>query len=135
MTNMLAMPSDVALLDRELNQVIQRGEILKPFELYYADDVTVLWNGEKPTVGKAANRERELEVLASIETLHRAQLLSEAVQGDVSFSEWEFDTTYRGSGRSVRRQVRARKWDNEKVISEHRYFGAEKAPRQSCCCH
>lgn len=135
MTKMLAIPSDMALLDRELNHLIQRGEILKAFELYYADDVTVQENGEKPTVGKAANRARELEVRASIETLYRAQLLSEAVQGDASFSEWEFDATYRGSGRSVRHQVRARKWEDGKVVSEQLYFGPEKAPRQSCCCH
>jgi hypothetical protein len=34
MTNAIALASDVALLDRELNHLIQRGEILKAFELY-----------------------------------------------------------------------------------------------------
>lgn len=135
MTSTIAVASDVALLDRELNHLIQRGEILKAFELYYADNVTMQVNDEKATVGKAANRVRELEFLASIETVHQTKLLSEAVQDDVGFSEWELDATYRGSGRTVRHQVRVRRWAEGKVISEQLYCGAEKPLRQSCCCH
>lgn len=92
-------------------------------------------NDEKATAGKAANRVRELEFLASIETVHQTKLLSEAVQDDIGFSEWELDATYRGSGRTVRHQVRVRRWAEGKVIGEQLYCGAEKPLRQSCCCH
>ena len=84
-------------LDRELNHLIQHGEILKAFE-HYSDDVTMQENGEKTKAGKADNRARALEFLASVETLHRTQLLFEAVHDDLSFSEWISTQPIRGSG-------------------------------------
>ena len=112
----------VATLDRELNQTILAGHILDAFDRFYAHDCEMQENTEPPIVGKEANRKREEEFVNSIETFHGAELAASAVQGDVSFSEWTMDVTFKGGPRVNLAQVAVRHWKNGEVAKERFYY-------------
>lgn len=113
---------DVAVLDRQLNEQILAGDILGAFDHFYADDVQMQENTAPPTVGKPACRANEEKFVASVEQFHGANLLGSAVNGDLSYSEWQFDATFKGGGRVVLTQVAARRWKDGKVVHERFYY-------------
>src|SRR5579864_6283769 len=113
---------NIAKLDHELNQAILSGDILNAFEKFYANDVIMQENDSEPFKGKEVNRKREQEFVGSVEQFHGAKLLGEAVNGDVSFSEWEYDVTFKGAGRVKMEQVSSRRWKNGKVAHERFYY-------------
>ena len=114
--------ADVATLDHELNQMILKGQILDAFEKFYAEDVVMQENLTTPKVGKDVNRKAEQDFVGSIEQFHGASLLGGAVNGDRSYSEWEFDATYKGSHRVKLTQVAVRQWKNGQIAHERFYY-------------
>ena len=50
--------SNVAELDKKLNDMVLTGKAMVGFEELYADDVVMQENNDAPCVGKAANRKR-----------------------------------------------------------------------------
>ncbi len=113
---------DVATLDRELNKAILAGDILNAFEKFYATDVVMQENDLEPFVGKDVNRKREQDFVNSVEQLHGAKLLGEAVNGDLSYSEWDYDVTFKGGKRTKLQQVAARRWKGGQVVRERFYY-------------
>jgi hypothetical protein len=109
-------------LDRQLNETILKGDILGAFDKFYAENVVMQENLTEPFVGKALNRKREADFLASVEQFHGAALLSSAVNDDVSFGEWEFDATYKGGTRVKLTQVAVRRWKSGQVVHERFYY-------------
>lgn len=105
----------------KINHAILTGKQMVAFEELYAEHVTMQENDDPPCVGKAANRQREEAMLASVEAWHGSKLLASAVEGDVSFSEWELDVTFRGAPRMTMHQVSVRRWANGKVVHERFY--------------
>ena len=124
-TATLATP--VAALEQELNAAVLAGQILEAFDRYYADDVVMQENAATPTAGKAANREREIKFLESIEQFHGAQCLGSATAGDTSYSEWVLDVTFKGGVRVKLEQVAARRWRHGQVVHERFYYNAGNA--------
>jgi len=116
-----ATTSNLAALDAELNKMILEGKTMEAFEKFYHDDCSMQENHDAPTVGKDKNRERELAFFATVEEFHGATLTGAAVGDDISFSEWEFEVTYKGSGRVKSAQVARRTWHGGKVIAERFY--------------
>jgi ketosteroid isomerase-like protein len=114
--------SDTAALDRELNQAVLAGNILNAFETYYADDVVMQENDLPPFTGKAVNRKREEDFVNSVQEFHEARLLGEAVNGDTSYSEWEYDLTFKNGTRTKLQQVASRRWKNGQVSHERFYY-------------
>jgi hypothetical protein len=121
-----ALPT-VTQLDRELNEAVLQGRILEAFELYYAPTIVMQENNRPATVGKEANREREQQFVESIEQFHHGALLGSAVHGDLSFSEWLMDVTFKGGVRVKLEQVAVRRWHNGQVVSERFYYNAGNA--------
>jgi hypothetical protein len=58
---------DVATLDGQLNDQIAKGDILGAFDRFYAENVTMQENSDEPFAGKANNRKREEEFIASVQ--------------------------------------------------------------------
>jgi ketosteroid isomerase-like protein len=114
--------TNIAELESQLNAQILKGDLLGAFDSFYAADVVMQENSNPPTSGKAENRKLEEKFIASVEQFHGAKLLANAVSGDVSFSEWEFDATYKGAGRFVLAQAAVRRWKDGKVSSERFYY-------------
>ena len=111
-----------AQLDAALNAQILAGDILGAFDKFYADDVVMQENTAEPFVGKAFNRKREEEFVNSIEAFHGAQVLGSAVNGDLSYSEWEMEVTFKGGLRITLTQVAARRWKDGKILHERFYY-------------
>ena len=113
---------DVKALDDQLNKQILSGDALGAFESFYADDVVMQENSDEPRVGKDVNRKLEQDFFSSIEQFHGAKVLGTAVNGDISYSEWEYDFTPKGGKRLKLTQVAARRWRNGKVVHERFYY-------------
>ena len=113
---------EIKTLDKELNDMILSGQILEGFEKFYAENCTMQENAEEPRVGKDTNREFEKAFLDSIEEFHGAELLASAVSGDVSFSEWAMDVTFKGMGRVQMAQASVRRWKDGRVVAERFYY-------------
>src|SRR5258706_10529418 len=114
--------TNIAELESQLNAQILQGDILGAFDRFYADDLTMQENSLPPTAGKAANRKREEEFVGSVEQFHSGKVLASAVSGDVSFSEWEMDVTFKGAGRFVMAQAAVRRWKNGRVANKRFYY-------------
>jgi ketosteroid isomerase-like protein len=109
-------------LEEKLNQAILTGKAMEAFEEMYDDNIVMQENSAPPTVGKAANREREIAFFSSIEQFHGAGVLSYAVNGDKSLSEWFMDVTFKGGTRYKLEQAVARTWKDGKVVFERFYY-------------
>ena len=114
--------TDLAQLDAELNQTILSGQIMEAFEKFFAEDCVMQENTHEPTVGKDANRQRELDFLGAVEQVHGVELLAAAVGDGVTFSEWVFDMTMKGGDRKKLAQVAARRWRGDQVVHERFYY-------------
>ena len=117
-----ATATSVQELDQQLNDDVLSGKIMDAFEKYYADDVVMQENSEDPRVGKAANRKAEEEFMASVEAFNGASVKASAVNGDVSFSEWEMDLTFKGGKRAKFNQVAVRHWKNGQIVNERFFY-------------
>lgn len=112
----------VDALDQKLNQAILAGKALEAFDDLYADDVVMQENTDEPFVGKAVNRDREVKFFSSIAELHDISLTASAVNGNVSFSEWQIDVTFQGGARYKLVQSAVRRWKDGKVAHERFYY-------------
>lgn len=110
-----------AELDKKLNDAILAGKAMEAFEELYDENVVMQENQEPEIRGKAVNRKREQDFFATVEAFHGAKVLSSAVHGDVSFSEWEMDVSLKGVGRITMSQVAVRRWKNGKLVHERFY--------------
>ncbi len=117
-----ATATSVDQLDKQLNDDVLSGKIMEAFEKYYADDVVMQENSEEPRKGKEANRKAEEEFMASVEAFNGASVKASAVNGDVTFSEWEMDITFKGGHRVKMNQVAVRQWKNGKIAHERFFY-------------
>jgi ketosteroid isomerase-like protein len=117
-----ATDTSVQELDKQLNDDVLSGKIMEAFEKYYADDLVMQENSEEPRRGKAENRKAEEQFMASVEAFHGASVKASAVNGDVTFSEWEMDITFKGGSRVTMNQVAVRKWKNGKIVHERFFY-------------
>ena len=97
------------------------GEPLAAFEAFYAEDVVMQENSDPPVAGKAANREREQELLGNLAAFE-AEHLGGAVGDNLTYSEWIYTFTFRNGSRQRLHEVSARRWRDGKVIHERFYF-------------
>jgi ketosteroid isomerase-like protein len=117
-----ATETSVQQADKELNDMVLSGKIMEAFEKFYADDIVMQENSEEPRRGKDANREAEQQFMSSVEQWHGARVVASAVNGDVSFSEWEMELTFKGGHRAKMNQVAVRHWRNGKIASERFFY-------------
>ena len=114
--------ANVAELNQKLDDMVLSGKALDAFDELYAENVTMQENSDAPFVGKALNRTREIEFFNSIGELHSAAVLSSAVNGHVSFSEWEMDLTFKNGYRAKLSQTAVRRWEDGKIVNERFYY-------------
>ena len=117
-----ATTNSVAALDQALNEAVLTGKALEAFEQYYAEDVVMQENSDEPRVGKAVNRKAEQDFFAGVAEWHDGKLISSAINGDTSFSEWYMDISFKGGVRAKMSQVAVRKWRNGKVVHERFFY-------------
>lgn len=118
----MTVTSNLAALERKVNDAILTGRAMEAFDQYYADDVVMQDNTSDPWVGKQLNRDRELAFFGSIEALHELKLISSVVGDDISFSEWVYDLTFKGGAHARLEQVAVRRWENGQIVNERFYY-------------
>ena len=114
--------ANVAELNKKLDEAVLSGKALEAFDEYYADDVVMQENSDAPFVGKALNRNREIEFFNSIAEFHSAAVLSSAAGDDISFSEWAMDVTFKNGHRYKLNQAAVRRWKDGKIVHERFYY-------------
>jgi hypothetical protein len=106
--------SSIKEKDRKMNELVANGQILEAFEEFVAEDVVMddVAEDDGPWEGKDVNREREKEFVNFIDEVHEVALHHEAVEGNVSFSEWTFHVTFKNGDEMNRRQIERRIWED-----------------------
>jgi ketosteroid isomerase-like protein len=98
--------------------MVREGRILDAFERFYADDVVMQENRKEPTVGKAANREREAQFVAYVKEVHANEATAVAVDGAHVFIAWTLDFTGVDGARLHYEQVAQQEWRDGKIVRE-----------------
>lgn len=118
--------SNTAALDAQVNKMITEGKAMDAFEQFYADDIVMQENTGEPFKGKDVNRQREIDFFSSVDQVHALKLLAEAASGDVAFSEWEYDVTFKNGARAAWSQAAVRRWKDGKIVHERFYYKPAK---------
>jgi hypothetical protein len=105
-----------------LNQLILEGKAMEGFEMYYDDEVVMQENELAPTVGKTANREREISFFNSITEFRGAKALDVAVGENVSYVKWHFDYTHKDWGVRNYTQVSVQHWKDGRIVKEQFFY-------------
>lgn len=108
---------------QQLNKMVLEGAAIEAFDKFYDDQVSMQENDQAPTLGKAANREREIQFFNSITEFRGAKVLSVAAAGDRTYVEWFFDYTHKDWGKRTYHQVAVQIWNNGKIVNEKFYYG------------
>ena len=104
-----------------LVRYVESNRILDEIDELYDEHVSMQDNQNPPTVGKAANRERERQFFGGI-TVHQNRALSVAVDGDQAVIHWLFEFTG-GDGKRYRMdQLAQQEWKDGRVVRERFYY-------------
>lgn len=104
---------------------INQGKILEAMTEFYADDVTMRENSAEPTVGLAANIDREKQFLASVKEWKWTRWDAIAVNepGGVSILEYAFQFVNTDGQTVTYEQATVQRWRDGKIVSERFYHG------------
>jgi ketosteroid isomerase-like protein len=108
----------------DLNALVLDGKALEAFDRYYHPDVVMQENEQAPTLGKAANRQREEAFFAAI-TDFRGALVQDVLVGDsVTAVVWHYHYTHREWGVRNYTQVSVQHWQDGFIIHEQFFYGS-----------
>ena len=108
---------------KELNELVLNGKLMEAFDKFYHDDVQMQENGNAPTIGKNANRKRELEFLDNVTEFRNASVEGVVANENLSFVIWQYDYTHKEWGVRNYRQVSVQHWQDGKIIKEQFFYG------------
>ena len=110
------MPSKQRVM--ELVRQIEDWKLLEAFEEFYADDVVMQENQQPPTVGKAANREREKGFVSWVARVHESRVTEVLVDGDDVVIHWNAEYTTTDGQRVRADQLALQKWRGDRIVRE-----------------
>jgi hypothetical protein len=116
--------SDIKTWVNDLNEMILQGKAMEAFEKYYADNVEMQENNFPPTVGKEANRQRELDFFSAVTAFRGAQIHDVAIGDNVSMVVSSMDYTHKEYGDRNNTQVAVQHWKDGKIVKERFFYGA-----------
>lgn len=102
----------------DLNTLVLDGKMMEAFERYYHPEVIMQENEEAPTVGKDANRRREMAFLAAVTDFRSAAVQAVAVGDETSTVVWHYDYTHRDGGVRNYTQASVQHWQDGLIIRE-----------------
>lgn len=114
------MPSRARV--QELIHRVENGDFLGAFEEFYADEVIMQENTGEPTIGKAANREREKGFVGSIREVLVNRADSFVVDGDRVAINWKAVYTFGDGSRVKFDQVSLQTWAGDRIVREQFYY-------------
>lgn len=107
-------------LDQQLNEMIIQGKSVEAFRSFYHEDVIARENDEPERKGREPWMRGRREMEKNMKKFD-ARMLAHAANGDVSFSEWEYEFEIEGMGSMKMAQVAVRRWKDGKVVRERFY--------------
>lgn len=108
----------------DIKRLVLQGKAMEAFETYYGDDVVMQENELPATVGKVANRNRELDFFSKVTEFRAMEMKAVAYGDDVIISEWFMDYTHAEWGKVTRNQVSVQHWKDDKVVHERFYYAS-----------
>jgi hypothetical protein len=108
----------------DIKNLVLQGKAMEAFEKYYGEDVVMQENESPATVGKTANRSRELDFFSKVTEFRGAEVKAVAYGDDVIISEWFVDYTHAEWGKVTHDQVSVQRWKDGKVVSDRYYYVA-----------
>lgn len=107
---------------------IRQGKIIEAMTEFYDRDAAMQENANPPTVGQAANIEREKQFMSGVKEWKAFNVTASAVGDNVTFYECSLDFIAT-SGQPVHmEQVVVSKWRDGKIVHERFYYDAGKKP-------
>ncbi|MFZ6014005.1 MAG: SnoaL-like domain-containing protein [Bacteroidota bacterium] len=106
----------------ELNQLVLNGKALEAFEKFYHPNVSMQENENAPTVGKDANRDREIEFFGNITDFRGAEIKGVAIGDNLSTVIWHYDYTHKEWGVRKYTQVSVQHWQDGQIIKEQFFY-------------
>jgi N-methylhydantoinase B/oxoprolinase/acetone carboxylase alpha subunit len=103
---------------RQLVAYVEQGRIVDAIEEFYADGATMRENLDAPTVGKAANVQREGEFQAYVARWHHARAAAVIVDGDRAVIHWDMDYTGTDGKRWHYDQLALQRWEGAHIVEE-----------------
>ena len=101
---------------------VRQGKIVEAMSEFYDKDTVMQDNANPPTVGQAANVEREKQFLSGVKEWKGFNVTVSAVGDNVTFYECSLDFIAT-SGQPVHmEQVVVAKWNNGKIVHERFYY-------------
>lgn len=107
----------------ELNSLVLSGKSLDAFEKFYHKDVVMQENEGVPTVGKAANLQREKEFFGNITDFRGAEVKALAIGDNVTTVVWSYDYTHKEWGVRKYTQAAVQHWQDGQIIREQFFYG------------
>lgn len=108
---------------KDIYSLIGQGKLMDAFEKYYDENVVMQELGDQPRIGKAFNRQFELNFLNSIKELHGGgvtSIASDEANGKVFVENW-MEMTYVNGVRVNLRQVCVQTWKGDFIVKEEYY--------------
>lgn len=107
----------------ELNQLVLDGKALEAFEKFYHHDVLMQENENAPTIGKEANRLREMAFFSNITEFRGAEVRGITYGENMSTVIWHYDYTHKDWGRRKYTQVSVQHWRDGLIVREQFFYG------------
>ena len=115
----VSTPTAETVRDR-VQQLVARAEqwkILEAMQEFYADNVVMQDNLNAPTIGLAANLERERAFVASVTKVNEMRAEAVIVDGNRAVINWRQDLIVNGQ-RLTFDQLSLQVWENGKIVHE-----------------
>jgi hypothetical protein len=101
-----------------LVDLVQQGQFLEALEAFYAEGIEMSENLNAPTVGKEANRQREVAWVNTIRELHEYRAETIIAEGDRSAINWVVDYVDVNGLRIQMNQFAIQEWKDGKIVRE-----------------
>lgn len=108
----------------ELNKLILSGKSMEAFEKFYHNDVQMQENENAPTIGKVANRAREIEFYSNVAEFRGAEVHGITTSENLSAVIWHFDYTHKEWGVRNYTQVSVQHWKDGLIVKEQFFYGS-----------
>ncbi len=118
-------------LQQRLNDLfgyIRQGKIIEAMTEFYEKDTKMQENANPPTVGLAANIEREKQFMSGVKEWKGFNVAASAVGDNVTFYECSLDFIATNGQPVHMEQVVVSRWRNGKIGHERFYYDAGKKP-------
>lgn len=103
---------------QELITYVERGDFPEAIERFYDEHVQMRENLAPPTVGRAANVERERGFKSYVAKLHESRAKDVVIDGDRVVINWILDFTSVDGKRTRMDQLAYQRWRDDRIVEE-----------------